>query len=394
MIVDIIVVLLALAYAVSGYRNGALVGAFSLVGFAGGAAVGAQVARPLANAVTSGGARLPIALLSVAVLALVGQAMFVFVGTRLRARVRSRDLRRVDALGGAVLGVVAVLLVSWMVAVPLASSSYTAVSAQVRQSRIIRAVDAVMPDSVRALYSSLRAAIDRSGFPSVFGDLGPSRIITVPPPNNSLLSSPVIAQVRASVVKVMGVAPSCNRGLEGSAFVFAPQHVMTNAHVVAGTDRVQVVTANQGTLAARVVRYDPESDVAVLYVQGLTATPLSFASGTAATGTDALVLGYPQNGPFDVQAARIREQLQATGRDIYDQNSVTRSIYSIRALVRSGNSGGPLINTSGQVLGVVFATALDATDTGFVLTDAQVAGDAAAGQSATQPVSTGPCTAS
>lgn len=393
MIVDIAIVVLALAYAASGYRNGALVGVLRLIGFAGGAFAGAQIARPVSEKVSASAAKVPVALLCVIGLAIIGQILLVKIGIRLRDRLRSRDAHRVDALFGAALGVVAVLLVTWVLAVPLASSSYPELSSQVRQSRIVKAVNAAMPDRVSQVYSSLRATINRSGFPSVFGDLGRSPVTSVAPPDNALLNSPVLAQVRASIVKVTGVAPSCDRGLEGSAFVFAPQHVMTNAHVVAGTSQVQVVTPQQGTLAARVVSFDPSSDVAVLFVPGLTAAPLAFASTPAVEGADALVVGYPEDGPFDVRAARVRQELQATGRDIYDENSVTRSIYSLRALVRSGNSGGPLVSPTGQVLGVVFATALDVKDTGFALTAAQVAGDAATGAGATAPVGTGACTA-
>lgn len=393
MIVDIIVVLLVVLYAVNGYRNGALVGLFSLVGLAGGAYGGAQLAPHLATHFSTDSARVVISLLSVLVGAVLGQLVMVRIGLWLRNKVRNHDLRRVDQVIGALLGAVAVLFVAWMVAVPLANSTLPQVSAQVRQSRILRAVDAAVPGQVSDTYRALRAVIDQSGFPSVFGDLGPSRIVDVAPPDTALTTSPVAQQVHPSVLKVSGVASSCSRGIEGTGFVFAPQHVMTNAHVVAGTDRLQVQAPEQGALPATVVRFDPAADVAVLFVPGLAAPPLAFASAPAATGADALVIGYPQDGPFDVRAARVREQLQATGRDIYDTGSVTRSIYSIRALVRPGNSGGPLVDPSGHVLGVVFATAVDAQDTGFVLTNSEVADDAAAGTSATAPVGTGSCTA-
>jgi S1-C subfamily serine protease len=159
---------------------------------------------------------------------------------------------------------------------------------------------------------------------------------------------------------------------------------------VAGSSAVRVETPG-GSLSARVVVYDPEVDVAVLSVNGLSAPALSFAQQPAATGDDAIVLGYPEDGPFNVQPARIRERGEITGRDIYGDNTIRREIYSIRGTVRSGNSGGPLISGTGTVLGMVFATALDSTDTGFVLTDAQISGDANAGLSATAAVSTQTC---
>jgi S1-C subfamily serine protease len=186
------------------------------------------------------------------------------------------------------------------------------------------------------------------------------------------------------------VARSCDRGIEGSSFVFAPQHVLTNAHVVAGTDEVHVETA-QGSLPARVVLFDPQRDVAVLYVPGLQDKPLTLSKKAAATGQDAIVLGYPQDGPFDVRAARIRDRERISGRDIYGRVSVDRDIYTIRSVVRVGNSGGPLIATDGTVLGIVFASALDSPDTGFVLTSQEVSADAASARSATAAVPTADC---
>jgi S1-C subfamily serine protease len=193
------------------------------------------------------------------------------------------------------------------------------------------------------------------------------------------------------VLKIYGEAPQCDRGIEGSGFVFADQHVLTNAHVVAGTSRVSVVT-NEGQLGARVVGYDPRRDVAVLYVPGLHAAALRFAPKPAATGANAIVVGYPEDGPFDVRPARVRDRGDISGHDIYGHGSIVREIYSIRSIVRSGNSGGPLITPNGAVLGMVFATALDSSDTGFALTDSEIASDADAGRTATASVSTGDCT--
>ncbi len=138
--------------------------------------------------------------------------------------------------------------------------------------------------------------------------------------------------------------------------------------------------------------YDPKRDVAVLYVPGLEARPLRFTATPASTNASAIVLGYPEDGPFDVRPARVRDREKINGRDIYGNGSVEREIYSIRSIVRSGNSGGPLISPDGTVLGMVFATALDSPDTGFVLTDNEINSDASAGRTATSPVTTGRCT--
>jgi S1-C subfamily serine protease len=324
--------------------------------------------------------------------AMVGQFLAVALAGRIRAWVIPRPLRLLDSVAGAGLAGLAVLLVAWMVAVPLASAPFPQVAGQIRRSQVIRVVDARMPSDVRTLYSSLRQFIDRGGFPDVFGALQPTSIHDVAPPDPALLSSRAVALDRPSVLKVQALAESCERGIEGSSFVYAPEHVLTNAHVVAGTDQVSVQAGAQGTLSARVVLFDSARDVAVLYVPGLKAAPLTLATTQATASQDAIVLGYPEDGPFDVRAARIRSRSDISGLDIYGQHAVRRQIYSIRSTVRVGNSGGPLIDTSGAVLGIVFASALDSTDTGFVLTAAEVSSDAASARTATSGVGTGKCT--
>ncbi len=390
-VVDVVVVLAAIGYGISGYRNGLLSGLFSLGGFIGGAVIGAQLARPLGDALAHGEAQVPVAIVCLVFCALFGQLLGVWLATVLRRKVTWHPAQHVDAGLGAVLGVVGAVIVAWMMALPLASAPYPALARQVRQSALIHAVDDAMPDPMRRAYTSVRNFVDRSDFPQVFGALGASRIANVSPPNQALLQSAVIGRVRGSVVKVYGDAPSCSRATEGSGFVYAPGRVMTNAHVVAGTSSVKVVTT-AGALAAKVVLYDPDRDVAVISVPGLQAAALSFAPAPAKRSEDSLVLGYPKDGPFDAEAARIRDTQRVRGDNIYGDPGVVREIYAIRALVRSGNSGGPLIDSSGRVLGVVFATAIDASDTGFVLTAAEVAGDATAGRTASAQVGTRSCT--
>ncbi|MBV9822570.1 MAG: trypsin-like peptidase domain-containing protein, partial [Actinobacteria bacterium] len=166
--------------------------------------------------------------------------------------------------------------------------------------------------------------------------------------------------------------------------------VLTNAHVVAGSNQVQV-EAGSTRLTAHVVLFDPGRDIAVLWVPGLAQRPVKLAAAPARSGQDAIVLGYPEDGPFDVRAARVRDRERISGRDIYGQLSVDRDIYTIRSVVRSGNSGGPLIATDGTVLGIVFASALDSADTAFVLTADEVRGAARSGRTATRSVSTQAC---
>jgi len=194
------------------------------------------------------------------------------------------------------------------------------------------------------------------------------------------------------VVKIQGVAPSCQRSIEGSGFAISPNHVLTNAHVVAGvTSRQTVTTATGRTLNATVVYYDPQVDAAVLYVPGLNVTPLHFASA-ANPGDNAVVAGYPLDAiSLHLVPARIGGVQNAQGPNIYQTSTVTRQIYEIRAVVKSGNSGGPLLSPTGTVDGVVFAAAVGESDTGFALTAAEVSADASAGEQLTTTVSTGAC---
>lgn len=389
--VDVIIVVCCVLAAVIGYQRGAVLSVLSFAGFFVGAVIGAQIAGPIAEQFADGAARVPIALLVVFLCAGAVQLVSGWAGAQLRARMTRTPAQTVDAALGTVVSVLVTLLVAWLIATPLASSSSPQVASAVRSSHIVEALDDSLPPRARDLYSSLRDYLNDSGFPPVFGALDSSDVSPVEPPDPALQGSPAVAAAEPSVLKVRTAAPSCDRQIEGSSFVFAPQHVLTNAHVVAGASSVKVVSGRDA-LAARVVLYDDQRDVAVLYVPDLDAPALPFADAPASTGDDAIVLGYPEDGPYDARSARIRDHQTLRGRDIHDGNTVDRDVYAIRALVRSGNSGGPLTTPDGEVLGMVFATALDDDDTGFALSNAELraAGiDEAA--TATQAVDAGSC---
>lgn len=394
-LLDLVIILAAVAYGIGGFRSGAVVGIFSLIGFFGGAAIGAQLAQPLGSRIVEGRAQVPVAIFCVLVLATLGQLAGVYAAGHVKSHlVVHEHTRLLDSSIGAVLGVLSVLLVAWMVAVPLANSPYPGLASEASDSKIVRAVNGVVPGTFRNLYSSLRTFLDRTGFPPVFGDLPPTSIISVPPPPANLPRAVKHRVRRAShsVLKIYGQAPQCGRSIEGSGFVYAPHRILTNAHVVAGTAEVSVQVTPSESLRAKVVLFDKNRDVAVLKVPDLSAPRLRFSPSNAQSGDPALVLGYPENGPFTVRTARIRSQGTVGGTDIYGHGSVRRNIYSIRAVVRSGNSGGPLLSYGGKVLGMVFATAVDSSDTGFALSNEEISGDAARGKSLTRAVGTGACT--
>jgi S1-C subfamily serine protease len=390
-LVDVVLIALALLFALSGFRQGLLVSSTSIVGFLGGAVLGAQLSRPVADRIDgSNVTRVFAALVVVLAGALLGQIIAGAAGRALRSRVTWEPAKIVDSVAGAVVSSAAVLLVAWMVASPLASSPFPPVASQVRQSALVQAVDRAVPDGVRSVYNSLRDAIDRQGLPDVLDPLTPTQVRDVPAPDQALLNSPVVASVQGSVVKVSGIAPSCSRQIDGSGFVYAPERVMTNAHVLAGvTD--PVVHAEGEEYDATPVYVDEEVDIAVLAVPGLPEIPLRFAPEPADTGADAIIMGYPGGGPFYVGPARVRDRGEISGPDFRNTQTVVRDVYALYGIVRAGNSGGPLFATDGSVLGVVFASAIDDPNTGYALTALQVADAARAGTTALAEVGTGPC---
>ncbi len=390
-LVDLILLVLIVVFAMNGYRQGFVVGLLSFLGFFGGAAIGLQFGPALGNLFTNPVARLIVSLLAVFGLALIGQGIASWFGIRIRRTIHGRTGLRIDDAGGALVSVVALLLVAWLVAGPLGSSSMPGLAKAVRSSSVLHGVNAVMPQQAQALSNALRTTVDTDGFPNVFGALIPTNVRQVPAPNPALAGTALVRQMHQSVVKIEGSAPSCDRRIEGSGFVIAPERVLTNAHVVAGTRSVNVNTLD-GTMSGHVVVFDPERDLAVIDVPGLSLPTLSFAAGHAKTDADSIVLGYPLDGGYDAEPSRIRDASLISGPDIYNTRTVTRDIYTIRGLVRSGNSGGPLISSNGDVLGVVFAAAADDPDVGFALTAAEAAPIVAAGKTAERGVSTGSCT--
>ena len=391
-LLDLILIALAAAFAVAGYRQGFIVGVLSFVGFLGGAAVGALFSPAIARALVSGSSRQAlVAIIVVFLAAMIGQLIASLLGAAMRSRVTWRPVALLDAIGGAAVSVISVLLIAWLIGSAIANAPFPAVAGQVGKSTVLRGVDRFMPPGAHTMFSDFRRLLASGPYTQVFGALGAEGALTVAPPSPRVLDSAGLARARPSVVKIYGMAPSCSRTLEGSGFVIAPQHVLTNAHVVAGVSpALTVIAGRRGSFPARVVLFDPEKDVAVLYVPGLSARALTFAAG-ARRGSNAIVAGYPLNSHFTAVPARIGSEMSANSPDIYQSQTVTRQIYSVRAIVRPGNSGGPLLAPNGSVYGVVFAAAVNARDTGYALTAGEVASAVRKGATATAAVSTQQC---
>ena len=387
---DLILVVLIVLSAFSGYRQGFVVGVLSFVGLLGGAVIGAQIAPLIAKHFA--GTVAPFAGVAIVfAIASLGRIGAGALGAIVRRRLRWQPARTVDSVGGAVVSGLAVLLIAWFIGSSLVQAPFPSVARQVNGSQVLAAVDHQVPTRVRSWFADFRAVVADGGFPQVFGALGAERIIPVSPPDLAVIGQPGVVAAAASIVRVTGDAKSCSRRIEGSGFVYADGRVMTNAHVVAGVRNPQVQVGGAGRqLAATVVYYDPKVDVAILEVSGLHAKPLAF-SGVLGSSADAVVAGFPEDGPYQTVAARIRGAELARGPDIYQDADVTRDIYAVRAQVQPGNSGGPLLDTAGEVAGVVFGRAINDPSTGYALTASQVSAAATAGRTATVPVSTRGC---
>lgn len=395
--VDVLVIVLALLAAISGARQGVVIALPALVGVVAGAVLGIKLAPLVVDLFTNPAAKVAFAVAIVVFLVAVGETLGVWLGRKIKHAVRSRintdKLSGIDQTLGAIVQGLVVFVVAWLIAVPLTGvTALPGLAKAINNSAVLGAVDKAMPAAAEGLPADLRKLLDASGFPSVVDPFQQTPINEIAPPDTSLQNSDIVQQLHSSVLKIRGTASSCSRALEGSGFVVAPQRVMTNAHVVAGTDDTAVETP-QGRLPARVVYFDPQVDVAVLAVPRLQSKPLTIAAKPGKAGDSAVVIGYPLDGPYTATAGRIRNEITLQGPDIYDSKTVRRDVFTVRAQVRSGNSGGPLVTPEGEVVGVVFGASVQDADTGFTLTTKQVQPVIDEAASLSARVGTGSCAA-
>ncbi|MFD7442018.1 MarP family serine protease [Streptomyces sp. NPDC059909] len=395
-VLDILLLVAAVWFAIIGYRQGFVVGILSVVGFLGGGLVAVYLLPLLWDQLTDEAevstTAAVVAVVIVIVFASVGQAFTTHLGNKLRRYITWSPARALDATGGALVNVVAMLLVAWLIGSALAGTSLPTLGKEVRNSKVLLGVSRVMPTQASTWFTDFSAALAQNGLPQVFSPFANEPITEVRPPDPALANSPVTTRAQRSIVKVVGTAPSCNKVLEGTGFVFAPRRVMTNAHVVGGVDEPTVQIGGEGRrYDATVVLYDWQRDIAVLDVPDLEAPPLRFAGSDARTGDSAIVAGFPENGSYDVRSARVRGRIDANGPDIYRSGEVRRDVYSLFATVRQGNSGGPLLTPDGDVYGVIFARSLDDANTGYALTADEIRDDITLGATANQQVDSRGC---
>ena len=273
---DLLLLVSAASFAFSGYRQGFVVGVLAFAGFFAGGVAGLLLAPTLVSGVDPGLGQSVLAIAVVLLCATIGQLVLAWIGSLVRDRLTWRPARLLDAGMGALVSVMAMLLVTWFLASALRPGPVSSLSRQISDSQVITAVDDVVPEEARTLFSSFRRVLDDNGLPTVFGGLAPERIRPVDPPSGSVTATQAVRRAGTSVVKVTGTAADCNRRLDGSGFVMSDGHVLTNAHVVAGVDRPEVQVGGDGrSYAARVVVFDPDRDLAVLYAPDLPSAPLA-----------------------------------------------------------------------------------------------------------------------
>lgn len=395
-VLDILLLVAAVWFAVVGYRQGFVVGVLSVVGFLGGGLVAVYILPVIWDLMTDnaevGTAAAVVAVVVVIVCASVGQSLTTHLGSKLRRHITWSPARALDATGGSLVNVVAMLLVAWLIGSALAGTTLPTLGREVRQSKVLTGVSRVLPDRADTWFVDFSSVLAQNGFPQVFSPFTNEPITDVQPPDPALAGSPVAGRAQRSIVKVVGTAPQCGKVLEGTGFVFSERRVMTNAHVVGGVDEPTVQIGGEGRkYDATVVLYDWQRDIAVLDVPALEAPALRFTTEDASSGDSAIVAGFPENGGYDVRSARLRGRITATGPDIYHRGTVRREVYSLYTTIRQGNSGGPLLTPQGEVYGVVFAKSLDDAETGYALTVDEIREDIVKGRSATRQVDSDGC---
>jgi S1-C subfamily serine protease len=389
-LLDWVILAIIVIAAYHGFRVGAVSQILSFVGFliglTGGVALLLAIEPHIHSSVTKTVVAVVLLVLPGSVIGTLGRHL----GELAWSVLRRLNVTPVDALNGTVVAVAGTLMCCWLFASILVNSALPSVSQAVSESVIIRGVQRAMPPVPEA-FASVERYVTQNGFPDVLINVLPQSPSPVALADPSAVDAGT-ARAGDSVVKI--VARGCGGLQEGSGFVTADGLVVTNAHVIAGTNDITVTTRLGVVRAAIPVSFDPELDLAVLRVsQSLGVPDLTIATGYVSRGNPAIVLGYPGGGPFDVQPAGVLARFEARGRDIYDASITNRIVYEIDSIVRPGNSGGPLVSPTGVVDGVVFSRSSTNPEIGFALATPAVGQEVNSAASATAAVGTGSCVA-
>ena len=393
LIVDGLIVVCLLLALWNGWRQGALSAILSFVGVVAGLVIGMAVA-PFAMELTDQVALRFLLAVGILVLLIgLGQMVGLSIGVKLRDQMRLRATQQIDSAFGSVLMTMATLVIVWLISIPVATGFSGPIGKGLRESAILNSVDRVMPSQISTVPARVAALLNESGLPPLVSPWeGGNSGVEVDAPNLTQGNRQLAQSLRPSVINVLGDATGCRRRLMGTGFVAQPNYVVTNAHVVAGTEEVRLDTV-KGVQQATVVYYNPDVDIAVLYAPDLGLPALPWAEQPARTGDPSVVLGFPNSGPYTASPARIRDRITIAGPDIYAEGRVERNAYVVRGSIQQGNSGGPMVNEHGEVIGVVFGAAVDDSDTGYALTAQEVRSQTGELSRLTESADTGECVA-
>jgi len=388
-LLDIIILVLFVLSLVRGVRLGAAMQVLSFGGFWAGLIIGALIAPNVAGLFSNPFSRLLAVLVVVfgcaGLVGTVGRQL----GMRVYGFIRRVHLGPADAAIGAVVAGAATLLVAWAVAGMVKDVPAPQLVRQISGSTVLRRLNDALPPSPQ-FFSRIEQLLNTHGFPQVFAGLAPTSAGPVQAAGPASVQE-AVANAGHSTVKI--VSQGCGEILEGSGFLVAPGLYVTNAHVVAGTYSTQLEFQNDVPVKARVVYFDPNFDLALLRAPELPGlgAPLTLDNSDVNRGQLAAVLGYPAGGNFNAQPAGVRQLFLAQGRNIYGTGLTNRFVYELQAIVRPGNSGGPLVEPSGRVIGVVFSTSATDPNVGYALASPSVLSRVQSNASDTTPVSTGSC---
>lgn len=386
-VLDLLLIVLLIAYAVSGFRRGFILSLGSFVGVVAGAVAGFFSIPLVTGWVTASQFRLPVILVVVVGLVALGQAAGSTLGRLIRRRLDKTPLRAVDRVFGAVITLVAAAVVVSMLAFGFGSLGVPVVSQAIGSSTVVSTIDRITPDPVKALEAQARSLFALDGLPHLFEAIGTVGPLPVPPVGQTAAQQ---ASAR-SVVKITGNAFQCGQNQSGSGFVSSSGRVVTNAHVVAGVTQPVVLTPAGATYTGRVVYFNAVQDLAVIAVNGLSTAPLPLGADLP-TGAKAVFDGYPLGGPFRSSPAAVQNVATINSPDIYGANPSPREVYYLAADVQEGNSGGPVLDAAGSVSGVIFARSATTSHLGFAMTTKELAPVVAQARGLSAVVSSGTCT--
>lgn len=431
---DVLLIVALAMLLVQGHRRGLWVVLGNLVGLVGGAAIAFYALPEVAEFVTAPQWRWAALIATLVLLVAAGQYVGAAIGEAIRLRVNLPALRLVDRLLGALAAGLAGALVLWLVAFSIAASGSTAVTREVTRSRVIAALDTVMPDSLLAWAARSRSAVAdldvlpelelpapvpesddgvraapapaaTPGLPSAASSpsdtatsappptsAAPSATTTAPASSTSTAapSTPAASSASAAVVRLTGTAAQCNQVQSGSGVAVAPDRVLTNAHVVLGVDAPTVTDRARGVHAARIVHLDTAHDLAVLAVDDAN-LPVMPVGAELTGGASASVLGYPDGGPFASTPATVQAVGEVPLGDVLTGAASMVDVYTLAADIRHGYSGGPVVDAAGNLAGLVFARAPGSDAVGYALTADTIAPVVAAAPGMTATVPSGDC---